>query len=96
MGIVSIYRTRLNFQNWKHDKMKIQTLKDRLEKHDIFLYTNFIPLYRHKSTQAIYSNTVRFTSTSNDVISCIKYRLYIGEKGGRLGDRFREHLRDIK
>ena len=42
--------------------------------------------------------TDRFTCTSADVISGIKCTLckllYIGEIGGRLGDGFREHLRD--
>ena len=35
-----------------------------------------------------------------DVIYCITYtlckKLYIGETGRRLGDRFREHLRDVE
>ena len=41
-----------------------------------------------------------FTCTSANVIYCITCtlcnKLYIGETGRRLGDRFREHLRDIE
>ena len=44
--------------------------------------------------------TDRFTCTSANVIYCITYtlckKLYIGETGRRLGDRFREHLRDVE
>ena len=42
----------------------------------------------------------RFTCTSANVIYCITCtlcnKLYIGETGRRLGDRFREHLRDVE
>ena len=41
-----------------------------------------------------------FTCTSANVIYCITCtycnKLYIGETGRRLGDRFREHLRDVE
>ena len=41
-----------------------------------------------------------FTCTSANVIYCITCtycnKLYIGETGRRLGDRFREHFRDVK
>ena len=38
-----------------------------------------------------------FTCTSTSVIYCITCTLlYIGETGRRLGDRFREHLRDVE
>ena len=44
--------------------------------------------------------TERFTCTSANVIYCITCtlcnKLYIGETGRRLGDRFREHLRDVE
>ena len=42
--------------------------------------------------------TDRFTCTSANVIYCIKCtkKIYIGETGRRLGDRFREHLRDVE
>ena len=44
--------------------------------------------------------TDRFTCTSANVIYCITCtlcnKLYIGETGRRLGDRFREHLRDVE
>ena len=44
--------------------------------------------------------TDRFTCTSANVIYCITCTLcktlYIGETGRRLGDRFREHLRDVE
>ena len=44
--------------------------------------------------------TDHFTCTSANVIYCITCtlckKLYIGETGRRLGDRFREHLRDIE
>ena len=44
--------------------------------------------------------TDRFTCTSANVICCITCtlckKLYIGETGRRLGDRFREHLRDVE
>ena len=45
--------------------------------------------------------TDRFTCTSAKVIYCITCtalcnKLYIGETGRRLGDRFREHLRDVE
>ena len=44
--------------------------------------------------------TDRFTCTSSNVIYCITCtlckKLYIGETGRRLGDRFREHLRDVE
>ena len=42
----------------------------------------------------------KFTCTSNNVVYVIKCRvcnkLYIGETGRRLGDRFREHLRSTR
>ena len=42
----------------------------------------------------------RFTCTSANVIYCITCtlcnKLFIGETGRRLGDRFREHLRDVE
>ena len=43
--------------------------------------------------------TYHFTCTSANVIYCItctSCKLYIGETGRRLGDRFREHLRDVE
>ena len=44
--------------------------------------------------------TDRFTCTPANVIYCITCmlcsKLYIGETGRRLGDRFREHLRDVE
>ena len=44
--------------------------------------------------------TDRFTCSSANVIYCITCtlcnKLYIGETGRRLGDRFREHLRDVE
>ena len=44
--------------------------------------------------------TDRFTCTSANVTYCITNtlckKLYIGEAGRRLGDRFREHLRDVE
>ena len=44
--------------------------------------------------------TDHFTCTSTSVIYCITCtlckKLYIGETGRRLGDRFREHLRDVE
>ena len=44
--------------------------------------------------------TDHFTCTSVNVIYCITCtlckKLYIGETGRRLGDRFREHLRDVE
>ena len=44
--------------------------------------------------------TDRFTCNSANVIYCITCtlcnKLYIGETGRRLGDRFREHLRDVE
>ena len=44
--------------------------------------------------------TDHFTCTSAKVIYCITCilckKLYIGETGRRLGDRFREHLRDVE
>ena len=44
--------------------------------------------------------TDHFTCTSTYVIYCITCtlckKLYIGETGRRLGDRFREHLRDVE
>ena len=44
--------------------------------------------------------TDRFTCTSTNVIYCISCtlckKIYIGETGRRLGDRFREHLRDVE
>ena len=44
--------------------------------------------------------TDHYTCTSANVIYCITCtlckKLYIGETGRRLGDRFREHLRDVE
>ena len=44
--------------------------------------------------------TDRFTCTSANVIYYITYtlcrKIYIGKTGRRLGDRFREHLRDVE
>ena len=46
------------------------------------------------------SRTYHFTCTSANVIYCITCtycnKLYIGETGRRLGDRFREHLHDVE
>ena len=46
------------------------------------------------------NETDRFTCTSANVIYCITCtlckKIYIGETGRRLGDRFREHLRDVE
>ena len=51
-------------------------------------------------TQRSIKITDHFTCTSADVIFCITCtycnKLYIGETGRRLGDRFREHLRDVE
>ena len=48
----------------------------------------------------LFKITDRFTCTSANVIYCIKCtlckKIYIGETGRRLGDRFREHLRDVE
>ena len=47
-----------------------------------------------------YGGADHFTCTSTNVIYCITCtlckKLYIGETGIRLGDRFREHLRDVE
>ena len=45
-----------------------------------------------------YKTTDHFTCTSTNVIYCITLfkKLYIGETGRRLGDQFREHLRDVE
>ena len=47
-----------------------------------------------------FAQTNHFTCTSTNVIYCITCtlckKLYIGETGRRLGDRFREHLRDVE
>ena len=44
--------------------------------------------------------TVQFTCISANIIYCIKCtlckKIYIGETGRRLGNRFREHLRDVE
>ena len=44
--------------------------------------------------------TDRFACTYANAIYCITFtlcnKLYIGETGRRLGDRFREHLRDVE
>ena len=44
--------------------------------------------------------TDHFTCTSANVIYCItctyRKKIYIGETGRRLGDRFREHLCDVE
>ena len=40
--------------------------------------------------------TDRFTCTSANVIYCMTYKICIGETGRRLGDLFREHLRDVE
>ena len=44
--------------------------------------------------------TDHFTCTSVNVIYCITFtfcnKLYIGETGRRLGDRFREYVRDVE
>ena len=44
--------------------------------------------------------TDHFTSTPANVMYCVTCtycnKLYIGETGRRLGDRFREHLRDVE
>ena len=44
--------------------------------------------------------TDHFTCTSANVIYCLTCtyckKIYIGETGRRLGDRFREHLRDVE
>ena len=58
----------------------------------------------HKLIQLVTKRSVkitdRFTCTSANVIYCITCtlcnKLYIGETGRRLGDRFCEHLRDVE
>ena len=53
--------------------------------------------WRHVETPILLDH---FTCTSANVIYCITCtycnKLYIGETGRRLGDRFREHLRDVE
>ena len=53
-----------------------------------------------RQTTHHYKITDHFTCTSANVIYCITCtlckKLYIGETGRRLGDRFREHLRDVE
>ena len=66
-------------------------------------YWNFF--YYLFSTAPVNQNPLKgitnhFSCTSANVIFCITCtlckKLYIGETGRRLGDRFREHLRDVE
>ena len=59
--------------------------------------TNTVSISGPKNSTQI---TDHFDCTSRNVIYCIRCtacnQLYIGETGRRLGDRFREHLLDVK
>ena len=59
--------------------------------------TNIVSISGPKNSTQI---TDHFDCTSRNVIYCIRCtacnQLYIGETGRRLGDRFREHLLDVK
>ena len=54
----------------------------------------------HNTDKVRIKITDRFTCISVNVIYCIKCtaykKIYIGETGRRIGDRFREHLRDVE
>ena len=67
-------------------------------KHVPAFIRNFVKMSGPKRSIKI---TDHFSCTSANVIYCITQctlckKLYIGETGRRLGDRFREHLRDIE
>ncbi len=58
------------------------------------------PMYKLSGPKQSIKITDHFTCTSNNVIYCrtctLCKRLYIGEIGRRLGNRFRGHLRDVE
>ena len=65
--------------------------------HDAKLVLSFITLGSCWDPRDLIKITDHFACTSANVITytyCQK--LYIGETGRRLGDRFREHLRDVE
>ena len=68
--------------------------------HDAKLVFSLLTLARYRDPKRSVKITDRFTCTSANVIYCITCtlcnKLYIGETGRRLGDRFREHLRDVE
>ena len=75
---------------------KVPILKIR--RCSVYLHiTNTVSISGPKNSTQI---TDHFDCTSRNVIYCIRCtacnQLYIGETGRRLGDRFREHLLDVK
>ena len=68
--------------------------------HDAKLVLSFLTLAKYRDLSDLFKITDRFTCTSANVIYCITCtlcnKLYIGETGRRLGDRFRKHLRDVE
>ena len=84
----SSFQTNDQFGNFNCARSKCKTCP--------FIY-NVDKMSEPKRSIAI---TDHFTCTSANVIHCIHCpyckKLYIGETGRRLGDRFREHLRDVE
>ena len=68
--------------------------------HDAKLVFSLLTLARYRDLSDLLRSPIVFTCTSANVIYCITCtlcnKLYIGETGRRLGDRFREHLRDVE
>ena len=64
------------------------------------LATAGLPIHKISGPKRSVKVTDRFTCTSANVIYCITCtlcnKLYIGETGRRLGDRFHERLRDVE
>ena len=66
--------------------------------HGAKLVLSFITQRKYRNPKRFIKIHDHFTCTSANVLYCITCtycnKLYIGETGRRLGDRFREHLRD--
>ena len=79
--------------------MKIATENTLISPRQLSL-NNFIATPERINSLTAIKITDHFTCTSANVIYCITCtlckKLYIGETGRRLGDRFREHLRDVE
>ena len=82
-----------------HSKRAIRPELLNAHAHDAKHVLLFATLRNCQDQNGSLRSLIIFTCTSTNVIYCITCtlckQLYIGETGRRLGDRFREHLRDV-
>ena len=84
-------------RNRSPSRLPVSPIYNFLQRVQVMILCNVEKLSGPKRSIKI---TDHFTCTSANVIYCITctfcIKLYIGETGRRLGDRFREHLRDVE